>query len=290
MRETLTISADLDGFANRYRAKPAGREHRHEELEFNLVVHGTCTYLVAERRYDLRRGSLIWLHPDQEHVLLNPSSDCEMWVVVVRQEALVRMTRVGLDRRLLERSPAWRILRALPSRETESLDRLIGGLQDAAPARRNVGVVHATHAAWDAFLAAADEGEGAAVDPAVDLAARLLTRDDAPGDLTELAIRVGLSPSRLSRKFHAQLGVGIADYRNRVRLERFLAVHGPGTTILDAALAAGFGSYPQFHRVFRQMLGVTPRSYLAGQTSPDTGQGPVRERSKTPPRRRTRRR
>jgi AraC-like DNA-binding protein len=31
--------------------------------------------------------------------------------------------------------------------------------------------------------------------------------------------------------------------------------------MLDAALEAGFGSYPQFHRVFKRVIGCSPGSY-----------------------------
>ncbi len=34
------------------------------------------------------------------------------------------------------------------------------------------------------------------------------------------------------------------------------------TTLLQAALAAGFGSYAQFHRVFREVRRMTPREFL----------------------------
>jgi AraC-like DNA-binding protein len=34
--------------------------------------------------------------------------------------------------------------------------------------------------------------------------------------------------------------------------------HGQGTTALAAAHEAGFGSYAQFHRVFRQEIGCNP--------------------------------
>jgi AraC-like DNA-binding protein len=32
--------------------------------------------------------------------------------------------------------------------------------------------------------------------------------------------------------------------------------------LLDAALEAGFGSYAQFHRVYRKLVGTAPRDYL----------------------------
>jgi AraC-like DNA-binding protein len=69
-----------------------------------------------------------------------------------------------------------------------------------------------------------------------------------------------LSPSHLSRIFKAQTGVSIGGFRNQQRLQRFLALYGRGrrTTALAAALEAGFGSYTQFHRVFREQTGRSP--------------------------------
>ena len=267
MREDLNIAPERDGFVGAYRARSSFGFHSHDELEYNLVSRGTCSYLVGERRYDLRRGSLLWLFPEQEHVLINPSPDCEMWVVVLRQEALRRTIRSGLDPRLCQRNPPWMLARPLPPAAFTAHDRLLtyqhAHRDDVA--RANAGLPYAVLDAWAAFQAVDADDTGQVIDATVDLAARLLSRTDAPDDLSELAARVGLSPSRLSRRFNQQLGVSIADYRNRIRLERFLEIYGPTTTVLDAALTAGFGSYPQFHRVFRQFLGLSPRAYLQGK-------------------------
>ena len=267
MREDLKLAADRDGWVAVYHARPSIDFHSHEELEYNLVTRGSCSYLVGERRYDLRRGTLLWLFPDQEHVLINPSADCEMWIVVLRPAALKRAVPRGLDPRLLERNPPWMLAKPLPAPRFAAHDRLLQLLvqHKSEPILSNAGLPYALLDAWSAFQAADEDDSASAVDALVDHAARLLSRQDAPEDLTELAKRVGLSPARLSQRFNRQLGVSIADYRNRIRLERFLEAHRPGTTVLDAALAAGFGSYPQFHRVFRQFLGTTPRAYLAGR-------------------------
>lgn len=264
MRQDLRIPIERDGWVGTYRAKPSTDFHSHEELEYNLVSQGTCSYLVGERRYDLRRGSLLWLFPGQEHVLINPSSDCEMWIVVLRMEALQRGVRVGLDARLCERNPPWMLAKPLAAAVCARHERLLAHQFAHAPdvALTNAGLLYAVLDAWTAFQAVDADAAGNAIDPAVDLAARYLSRSDAPENLADLAQRVGLSPSTLSRRFNQQLGVSIADYRNRIRLERFLEAYGPATTVLAAALAAGFGSYPQFHRVFRQFMGTTPRDYV----------------------------
>ena len=57
--------------------------------------------------------------------------------------------------------------------------------------------------------------------------------------------------------------MSLVEYRNRLRLDRFAVLLDRGrTNLLEAALAAGFGSYAQFHRVFRALRHMTPREYL----------------------------
>ena len=87
-----------------------------------------------------------------------------------------------------------------------------------------------------------------------------LRADPSTGDLATLARSAGLSPSHLSRLFKAQTGVSITQFRNQQRLRRFQELYGRGrrTTALAAALGAGFGSYAQFHRVFRELTGRNP--------------------------------
>jgi AraC-like DNA-binding protein len=79
----------------------------------------------------------------------------------------------------------------------------------------------------------------------------------------ELASAVDVSLSRFVRLFKSELGVSLVEYRNRLRIERFHVLAGAGADNLQAvARAAGFGSYAQFHRVFRAVHGSAPKAYL----------------------------
>jgi AraC-like DNA-binding protein len=78
-----------------------------------------------------------------------------------------------------------------------------------------------------------------------------------------LAKATHVTPRALAKHFRAEVGVSLVDYRNRLRIEKFLNLALQGTNLLEAALEAGFGSYAQFHRVFRQQMGVTPKQHLA---------------------------
>lgn len=94
----------------------------------------------------------------------------------------------------------------------------------------------------------------------------MLAKDPALGG-KEISDALDISPSRLARVFKSEMGMSLVEYRNRLRLDRFSVLLDRGrTNLLGAALAAGFGSYAQFHRVFRALRRVTPREYLRRQT------------------------
>ncbi|HLK89694.1 MAG TPA: helix-turn-helix transcriptional regulator [Polyangia bacterium] len=90
----------------------------------------------------------------------------------------------------------------------------------------------------------------------------MLNKDPGLGG-KQIAAALDISLSRLARVFKVLMGMSLVEYRNRLRLERFEALLDRGhTSLLDVALQAGFGSYAQFHRVFRAQLRVSPRDYL----------------------------
>jgi AraC-like DNA-binding protein len=99
----------------------------------------------------------------------------------------------------------------------------------------------------------------------VTAAVAMLAKNPAMGG-KEIAADLDISASRLARVFKAEMGMSLVEYRNRLRLDRFAVLLDKGrTNLLEAALAAGFGSYAQFHRVFRALRHATPREYLRRQ-------------------------
>jgi transcriptional regulator GlxA family with amidase domain len=142
------------------------------------------------------------------------------------------------------------------------MDALFAEVAGAEGDRNAAGLAYLLTLAWAQHAeASALDPAGRAMHPAVKEAARLLREE--PGavlwKLPELADRSGLSPSRLSRLFKAETGVTLVEFRQRMQLDRFLAIYEDGTgKLLPAALSAGFGSYPQFYRVHQRLLGRAP--------------------------------
>jgi len=261
MDEDLLLAPGLEGRVVRHAAgalRP--RPHRHAELEVNLVLTGSASYLLRNRRYDLEPGTLAWLFPGQEHVLVDESPDHELWWAVFRP-ALVARTAAPAARLLLEQDPSGRFSRRIAGRHATRIRRLMADLAASTdPALVNAGLVYLLVLAWHAFLDSDDVIEGVEVHPAVQRVAERLRADPDAGDLPALARAAGLSPSHLSRLFKAQTGVPIHRFRNQERIRRFELLYGDGgrITALAAALEAGFGSYAQFYRVHVAETGRRP--------------------------------
>jgi len=262
----LHLARALDGRLWPHRFTPQSRApHRHAEVELNLVTAGRAAYLLGDRRYDLTRGALVWLFPGQDHILLDESADYAMWIGVFKPALLARACVSPASAPLRESDPPGRWLRCVSLEASARLRALfeeVAALREDA-ARHNAGLGYALLSAWAEYQKAEEAAAGPDVHPAVERAARLL-RDEADAlTIEQIAARVGLSASRLSRLFHRQTGVALVDFRNRQRVQRFLRLYGRGRAVSasGAALDAGFGSYPQFYRVFKDQMGCSPAEY-----------------------------
>ena len=268
MRQQLKLPKQLDGNLWHYRHQGRNAMHRHAELELNLITSGSGLYLLENRKYQIRRGDLLWLFPAQEHVLVEHSPDFEMWIGVFKPEAVGKIATDPNAKILRQKNPAGEFCRRLPQPALARLEKMFSEIVAAQnqPGLFNAGLAYALLNAWQHFENAA-EVPVQDVHPAVEKAARLIRHESNLLSLGELARRAGLSAPRLSRLFKQQTGIALVDFRNRQRVEKFLEIYGAGQrrTMLDAALEAGFGSYPQFHRVFKRVTGRSPGSQRRGK-------------------------
>ena len=225
--------------------------HFHAEPELNLVVAGAATFGVGEAALAVTAGDLLWWPPGQDHVLLNSSTDFDLYVIGVTPALSERVlgagaaamtggaARVRLDAISLAR---FRAICAAPvmGAAAPDVERHVGDLWREAQALR-IGVPD-THPLTARTLRS------------------LLIRPDLSRG--ELARVTRGNASELSRHFHRDLGLTLLAYRTRLRLLRFIALAESGRNFLDAAGQAGFGSYSQCHRSFHGAFGCTPRAFF----------------------------
>ena len=254
---------------------PPRAPHHHDELEVNLVLTGKASYLFGTRRVPLPAGSMIWLFPKQEHVLIDCSHDFSMWVVVFKPGLVERRTGPAERQVLRSRDPGDIFCRQIEARRADLLNQIYESAsgEDRDLEFLNAALDYALVASWDAYQFASEPLPRTDVHPAVAKAARLIAESDAPPPLGKLAREAGLSAARLSRLFKRQTGTSLTAFRQRKCLERFLRLYRTGAryTLIEAALLAGFGSYAQFHRVFCRVMGMNPAAYRKRVGAPADG-------------------
>lgn len=302
MLEKLKLGPRYDGFlflAESARNPPALRPHTHVELELNLVVNGTITYVVGGRRISFSKRTLLWLYPTQEHQLVDRTGDAQYYVAVFKPALIKRACRgdgyAGLRRAEPEATADGEVLHTELTPEAfdlvrRTMDAIVeDGLdpdllnreagfgagsnfrfEHGDPDWLNAGLRHLLLLAWRHQRGRAGKARAVALHPAVRKALALLGGAEWAGGMAALARRCGVSEAYLSRIFARQVGVPLTRYQNSVRLGRFLEMYratGEQRTIAEAVYAAGFGSYAQFYKVFTEAYGRGPREVLADTRS-----------------------
>ena len=226
--------------------------HHHQELEFNLIIAGKGAYFLEDRHYDLMPGTLVWLLPGQRHRLLR-SPDLDMWVGSLDATHYAPALLEEVARHPIKR---------LAAEDAVALDQLYSHLsQDAdAPDVHAAGLRYAVMSTMHAARTSAGPPPPL-LHPAVAQALAMLRASDEIPNMAALAKRCGVSASYLGDLLTAQTGRGFVEWRNIARLERFQNHYPESEDLLTAALAAGFGSYTQFHRVFLETTGTTPGNW-----------------------------
>ncbi|MEX0331826.1 MAG: helix-turn-helix transcriptional regulator [Puniceicoccaceae bacterium] len=263
--EELQIPAKRDGWVKSFepfRYQAAMQLHSHRELEINLITRGEGAYFINGGKYPIREGMLVWLFPDQPHLLVEASEDCSMWVVVFRPRLIRTVTDTGKSSILRKRDPGSVFVQNVQGNDFRFLSGLcqrLGGIQEDDPYFNN-GLAFLLRSSWEAGEAVASMQARGQVHPAVERVIHLMREGALDGPLPELARRAGISYSRLCSLFADQLGQSPGEFRTELRVRRFeylMATH-PGRTLLDIALEAGFGSYAQCHRTVSRITGRSP--------------------------------
>ena len=249
--------------------------HFHGQLEILIARSGAATLTLGCRSVRFVAGQIAWILPGIAHVTSDFDAGTDFWVVHV--EPWLASRALARDRSLSSRYGGW----------IESVSRAFGGRALAEPERTTFDVLDSLALRWMGSLgteretileslvtlafarSAANIVKGA--QPSLAFWVPSLLAADPQTDRSGLARRVGVSDAYLTRLLRRELGVSFETQRSRARLVSFLAEvdmarrDGRRVSLLDAAIAAGFGSYSQLHRTFVGTVGFRPTDYVLGQ-------------------------
>lgn len=291
----MKLGREYDGLlylAESARNFPKIHPHQHVELELNLIVQGTVTYVMNGSRFTFSPRTLLWFFPAQEHQLVEWSDNARFYVVAFKPSLIEKSCHISAYEGLRRTPDAERsvLSTVLDPGSFDMISKIMGSLMQGSldsdvlnlqtgfgpasdfrfehhdPDVLNAGLHYLLLLCWGKQLDGKAAGKVAALHPAVRRALKLLRESDNENeqDLAELAKACGASKSHLSRTFHKQIGVSLSQYRNSIRLARFFEQREgtEGKTLSEAVYAAGFGSYAQFYKIFTQAYGRGPRECL----------------------------
>ena len=79
--------------------------------------------------------------------------------------------------------------------------------------------------------------------------------------LSDMSMRVGMSPSHFAKKFRHSTGLSMGRFVNRRRIWRSLETLKTDSSLASVALDLGFSSQSHFTRIFSSLTGMTPAKY-----------------------------
>ena len=240
--------------------RPGRGPEAHRELVVLLGLTGHARYLMDGAVHDLERGTLLWAFSGQAHVLVSDEPDFDMWVFLISERILPPRESTAFPP-VLRPDTGGVLPRRLEEGALCDLDAIATVIRgQTCPVAQRTALRWWLYRAWAHWRAAAEE-RTRRVHPAVERAARLL-RAKPEMSLPALSREAGLSQTRLSRVFKSETGRSLGEFRTNQKLERVDSLmRTTRTTLTIAALDAGFGSYSQFFRVFRERRGVSPREF-----------------------------
>lgn len=255
-QEHVLCAATLHGAIWRYAPAVPRPRHFHGQWELILVKRGWALQRSGAQLQRVHARQLLWIPPGLPHEHLEASKDLEARIVHI-EPSLVNDVfslhclvsgRPVIELGLRDFDDIWDHCEEETHCGSVFLDK-------------TASVMATFNRAQLATLANCDDRPGNSV---AELAAALLIRD--PGlDRRGLCRELNVSPSYLSRRFHAELTVTLQGFRTIIRIARFVrAVCLGKERWLEAALNAGFGSYSQMHRAFYGVVGTAPNKYLMG--------------------------
>jgi len=224
--------------------------HSHPRGEFVYSFSGVLEIRIGGRQYLAPSQYGFWLPPNIEHQGLSRSEawHCSLYVApelcATMPDSPCALAISPLVRAILEHLHA----RSAEPEVTVEDERLLQVLLDQLGSAECVG----------SYLPASDD---ALLGPV------LRALEANPGDnrsLAELASSVHTTERTLLRRCQRELGMSLAEWRQRLRVVRAMPRLEAGDTVENIAHDMGYSTASAFIAMFRRLTGMTPDGYRRG--------------------------
>jgi AraC-like DNA-binding protein len=249
--------------------------HRHDTYAIGITLSGIQTFAYRGERRHCLPGQIHILHPDELHDGSAGTDEGFAYRIAYVDPSLIQQALGGRPLPFVAEpvvegaactgplATLWRVDE--PIGEAERID-LLTALADALARLSGIG----------------PESQGALRLPALSRVRELIAADPAqPYSAERLEREAGLDRWTLARQFRAAFGTSPSGFRTMRQLDRVRRLVGQGTSLAEAALAAGFADQSHMSRLFKRAFGLTPARWAA--LTRGTASAPRESRSRGQP-------
>jgi len=263
----ISLSRDVNPY--RYTHSHSG------ELELQYVLTGEGSYIVNDKIYDIREGSLLIIHRNEFHrvasiskrkpfrkagLLLSSSIFNEFGIF--KNYALKTLFKCSPDFPHLIQFDVNEQVEAEIAVKTmykDFNDKLTGWKESIASGMGRLCVLIERHKA-----AGTNKEARHICDPVMQGCLDYIEKNLASDlNLNKLAEVVGLTPNYLSSKFTKTVGINIKDYiiEKRINEAKRKLEKDQQSKVIVVALEVGFNDLSHFNHTFKKIVGFTPSEY-----------------------------
>lgn len=259
---------------SRCRPRKMPQCHQHNDVEINYIVHGGMTYLHGGHVMSAKAGDLLIFWAGRPHQMVRVGNNTWYYgleiplVWVIQWELPPRFMKAILDGNMLRMKPdvssthmeyLWkhwtddltedtaRLQRAMLIEVESMLFRLGQLMENSNPQPyRSMSFVH-SEGGFDKVAAMA----------------RFISNNYQESlTATDIANAAGISPSYAVTLFKEHTGSTLTEFLIQQRLSHAqLLLTTSDDSVLEIALASGFGSVSRFYAVFKSGLGISPKEF-----------------------------
>ena len=251
-----------DGFQIWYRPEkmPCMPQHMHRNVEIIYLKegHSTCTVDLVE--YDLNAGDLLFVFSDQLHSYGIPSPHPENYALLFPPDIQ------GFEEVFSTMLPVCPVLHGAVTEEIEAMF----AAAFAACCDKSLPYPEGKKQGYISILLSM-------LLPLLPMQKKSVLQDNLeyklirycadhynePITLRSIAKEFSYSPTYLSHIFNEKFRIGFTDFINSLRIEEAKELLKTAASMTEIAYACGFTSIRNFNRVFKESLGVSPKSYRA---------------------------
>ncbi|QDU71705.1 helix-turn-helix domain-containing protein [Mucisphaera calidilacus] len=245
--------------------------HHHPEYELTLILEGYGRRFVGDSIHGYEAGDLVLIGPYLPHTWQSDESSSDNTAVVIHfTEAWVKQgvgswPELQYLARMLDRSTHGLLFdERTRARAAEGL-KALSSMSGLGRLARLLEVLYGLASDPKARTIASPgyRRSSRPIDPRIDRVCRFVN-DRINEELTqrEVAAMIRMKPTSFSRLFKRAMGKTFIEYVHELRIAN--ACRGlveSDDPITDVCFRSGFNNVSNFNRVFRRLVGVSPRAY-----------------------------